>query len=76
MKDLFERIHTEEHRNVLGRPKKWQAVDFMGMSYGASVLFLAFKYRLPKWVNLMGWSMVYIHSRRFFYAPQEPREVV
>ncbi len=76
MNTLIERIHTEEHRNVLGRPKKWQAVDFTGISYGAAVLFLATKYRLPKWVNLMGLSMLYIHSRRFFYAPQEPREVV
>ena len=73
---LLQQIEAEEHLNVIGRPEKWQVIDFIGIAYGAYFIWDGWSRPRPKVLNVMiGSTMVYIHAERFFYAPQTPRKL-
>ena len=57
----------------LGMPKAYQPLDAMGVAMGAWFLYDGVAYpRRTAWVNIaLGAVMIYIHSQRFFYAPQD-----
>lgn len=76
-KTILGRIAEEEHRNVAGRPEKFQIVDAIGIAYGSLFLFHAATGKVPPWlVAAVAGTMVYIHSERYFYAPQIPRKMI
>ena len=73
--NLLQRIKREEVANWLGTPRKYQAIDFLGVGLGSYFLWEALKSSGKRtgvpWINVgLGAIMVYIHSERFFYAPQ------
>ena len=72
------KIEAEEQRNVLGRPKKFQIVDGIGIAYGSYFIWATMNpKKAPTWLNIaIAATMIYIHSERFFYAPQTNRETV
>ncbi len=77
MRSLLCRISNEEHRTLLGRPRKWQLLDFMGVAYGTYFIWESWTRRKPNLTNIMiATTMLYIHSERFFYAPQRKRDIV
>ena len=70
-------ITIEELRNYCDCPKKFQFLDFMGVSFGSYFIIDGFR-RLNKkprdgWSRatvLIGMTMLYIHAKRFFWAKQ------
>lgn len=73
---VLSQVELEEIRSVCNCPKKFQLLDFMGVSFGAFFLTDGLK-RLVKQKKItpaptievvFGSIMVYIHSRRFVYA--------
>lgn len=67
-------LKDELRAGWLGVPKAYTLYDFLGFGLGAYFIYAAvapMRYRPPAWVNIMlGGAMIYIHSQRFFYAPQ------
>ncbi len=65
-------IQKYEYRSGwLGLPKPFHPFDLIGVSMGALIIWSAVDNRAPKWVPIaLGGIMVYIHSQRFFNAPQ------
>ena len=69
MKALIQKIIDDEMRNNAGRPQKYQLLDFIGAAYG--FYFLQDGWKSQKMLNVfIGSTMVYIHTLRFWYAPQ------
>lgn len=55
----------------LGVGEAYQPLDFLGMALGAYFIFSGVSDRAPRWLTIgLGGVMIYIHSRRFFYAPK------
>lgn len=53
----------------IGEP--YQPLDALGIALGAYFIFAGATDRAPRWLTIgLGGVMVYIHSRRFFYAPR------
>ena len=57
----------------LGMPRAYHLFDGLGMALGAWFVWNALDDpRKSAWVNIaLGSVMIYIHSQRFFYAPQD-----
>ena len=56
----------------LGLPKAYQPLDFIGAAMGSYFIYDAVRHpRDTAWINIaLGAIMIYIHTQRFFYAPQ------
>lgn len=57
----------------LGMPAAYHPFDFIGAGMGAYFLWDGARYRRPtSWISIsLGAIMMYIHTQRFFYAPQD-----
>lgn len=67
MNDL---IKQEFRGGWLGMPEQFEVIDFLGFALGSYFLYDGVTGKGPKWVTIsLGAIMMYIHSRRFFYAP-------
>ena len=68
MNDL---IKQDLRSGWLGVPTVYEPLDFLGVALGSYFIYQGVTHRAPDWVTIsLGAIMVYIHSRRFFYAPQ------
>jgi hypothetical protein len=55
----------------LGVGKQYQPLDFLGVALGSYFIYQGVTHRAPDWLTIsLGAIMVFIHSQRFFYAPQ------
>ena len=75
---LGQKVVTELQRQelragYLGIKRRYEPLDFLGVALGAFFIWDAVaKKKAPQWVPIaLGSIMVYIHSRRFFYAPKD-----
>jgi hypothetical protein len=71
----------QEMKNYLGIPQRFQAIDFLGVIMGAIFFMDAYR-RIIKRKPLnpflplsLGVVMIWIHSTRFFYAPQTRQQL-
>lgn len=65
-------LKQELRSGWLGAPRKFQALDFMGAAMGGYFIYAGTTGRAPRWLTVsLGAIMVYIHTRRFLYAPQD-----
>lgn len=56
----------------LGVGDAYQPIDFFGIGLGAYFVFAGLTDRAPPALTVgLGALMMYIHSRRFFYAPKD-----
>ncbi len=71
MNDLHAEILKHEIRaGWLEVPKAYHPLDFIGAAMGSYVIYSGATGK-PDWVTIsIGAIMVYIHTQRFFYAPQ------
>ena len=64
-------IKDEFRGGWLGMPKPFEVIDLLGFALGAYFTWNAVTKKGPDWFTItLGGIMMYIHSRRFFYAPQ------
>lgn len=70
-------IKREMRGGWLGIPEPFEAIDFLGMALGGYFLYNGVTSKGPQWLTIgLGAIMVYIHSQRFFYAPQSKAGLV
>ena len=63
-------IKMEFRGGWLGMPRKFEVIDLLGFALGSYFLYDGVTGKGPQWVSIsLGAIMMYIHSRRFFYAP-------
>ena len=64
--------HKHEIRGGwLGVPEAYHVLDFLGVALGSYFIWHGATDRGPAWLTIgLGSIMVWIHSQRFFYAPQ------
>lgn len=56
----------------LGMAEKFQPLDALGVALGSYFIYQGTTNRAPDWLTIsLGAIMVYIHSQRFFFAPQD-----
>ena len=61
----------ELRQGWLAVPEAYTPYDFLGAALGAYFLWDGVTGKGPNWMNIaLGSIMVYIHTQRFFYAPQ------
>ncbi len=71
MNELTPIIKREFRGGWLGIPEPFEAIDFLGVALGSYFLYEGVTGKGPQWLTIsLGAIMVYIHSQRFFYAPQ------
>lgn len=70
--DLHTDILKHELRaGWLEVPEAYHPLDFIGAAMGSYVIYQGATGKGPDWVTIaIGTIMVYIHTQRFFYAPQ------
>lgn len=62
----------ELRANVLGMPRRYQLLDFLGIAFGGYMIYAGTTGRAPAWLTTaLGGVAVFIHAQRFFYAPQD-----
>jgi len=67
MNDL---IKQELRGGWLGIPRQFEAIDFFGFALGSYFLYDGVTNKGPQWITMsLGAIMIYIHTRRFLYAP-------
>lgn len=67
MNDL---IKQELRGGWLDMPGQFEAIDFFGFALGSYFLYDGVTGKGPQWLTIsLGALMIYIHTRRFFYAP-------
>jgi len=73
-------LMQQEHRGGwLGMPRKYSVVDLSGAFLGGYMGYLGYRelQRAPCWQGYLalalGGVMIWIHTQRFFYAPQDQR---
>ncbi len=65
-------LQEELRSGWLGVPRQYQALDAMGALMGAYFIYEGTTGRGPRWLTVsLGAVMVYIHTRRYLYAPQD-----
>jgi len=76
MNDLL----NDEHRGGwLGMPRKYSVIDLGGAALGGYMIYMGTREmrRATGWQGLLavalGGVMIWIHTQRFFYAPQDQR---
>jgi len=62
-------LQDELRGGWLGVPRQYTLLDFLGIAFGVALLVAARKHR-DFTLAALGGVAVYIHSQRFFYAPQ------
>lgn len=69
---LQNQIIADEFRGGwLGMPEPFKVIDLLGFALGSYFLYDGVTGKGPPWMTIsLGAIMMYIHSRRFFYAPQ------
>lgn len=71
MNQIPEMMKYELRSGWLGLPDQYQPLDFLGVALGAYFIFSATD-KAPRALTVgLGALMVYIHSRRFLYAPRD-----
>lgn len=51
--------------------KAYQPLDFLGVALGSYFIYQGVTHKAPDWLTVsLGAIMIYIHSQRFFFAPQ------
>lgn len=77
MNEIAPMIKREMRGGWLGIPEPFEAIDFLGMALGGYFLYNGVTSKGPQWLTIgLGAIMVYIHSQRFFYAPQSKAGLV
>lgn len=68
MNDL---IKQDLRAGWLGIGTAYQPLDFLGVALGSYFVYQGVTHKAPDWLTVsLGAIMIYIHSQRFFYAPQ------
>lgn len=68
MNDL---IKQDLRSGWLGIAETYQPLDFLGVALGSYFVYQGVTHKAPDWLTIsLGAIMIYIHSQRFFYAPQ------
>ncbi len=71
MNDLVPIVKTEMRGGWLGIPEPFEVIDFLGVALGSYFMYDGVTRKGPQWLTIgLGAIMIYIHSQRFFYAPQ------
>ncbi|MCP4410653.1 MAG: hypothetical protein GY807_23515 [Gammaproteobacteria bacterium] len=69
---MNELLKQELRAGWLGIGDPYQPIDFLGMAMGGYFIYDGVTRRGAPWVGIaLGAIMVYIHSRRFVYAPKD-----
>ena len=72
MNELTPLMKQELRGGWLGVGDAYQPIDFFGMALGAYSIYAGLSGRAPRALTAgLGALMIYIHSRRFFYAPKD-----
>lgn len=71
MPELTPIVEQELRAAWLGVPHRFQLLDFLGVAFGLYMIYDGVTDRGPNWLTIaLGGVAIYIHSQRFFYAPQ------
>ena len=63
---------TELRAGWLGITRRYEPLDFLGAALGSYFIYSGVTGKTPRWLTIaLGATMVYIHTRRFFYAPKD-----
>lgn len=70
---MNELVKIELRQGWLGVPKAYQPFDAIGVAMGGYFLWDGVRTPRPtSWVSIgLGAVMIYIHTQRFLYAPQD-----
>lgn len=64
-------VKREFRGGWLGLPEPFEVIDLLGFALGSYFLWNGVTKKGPQWLTVsLGAIMMYIHSQRFFYAPQ------
>lgn len=64
-------VKSEFRGGWLGLPEQFEVIDLLGFALGSYFLYNGVTGKGPQWLTIsLGAIMMYIHSQRFFYAPQ------
>ncbi len=64
-------VKSEFRGGWLGLPEQFELIDLLGFGLGAYFLYDGVTRKGPQWLTIsLGAIMIYIHTQRFFYAPQ------
>lgn len=64
-------LHDELRSGWLGLPRAYSTLDFLGMALGSYFIWAGATGKAPRWsLAAIGGVMIFIHTQRFFYAPQ------
>ncbi len=64
-------VKDEFRGGWLGLPEPFELIDLLGFGLGAYFLYDGVTRKGPQWLTVsLGAIMIYIHTQRFFYAPQ------
>ncbi len=67
-----EILKYELRAGWLGLPQAFSPFDLIGVAMGAAMIYSGASTRAPRWLPIaLGGVMMFIHSQRFFYAPQD-----
>lgn len=65
-------LQQELRAGWLGFSRRYEPLDFLGAALGSFFIYSGVTGRTPRWLTIaLGATMVYIHTRRFFYAPKD-----
>ena len=68
---MNELIKQEFRGGWLGLPEPFEMLDLLGVALGSYFVYEGVTGKGPQWLTIsLGAIMIYIHSQRFFYAPQ------
>ena len=69
---MTELMQQELRGGWLGIGDAYQPLDFMGVALGAYAIYAGVTGKAPRALTVaLGVGLVYIHSRRFLYAPKD-----
>ena len=69
---MTEFMQQELRGGWLGIGDAYQPIDFLGVALGAFAIYAGLTGRAPRGLTVaVGVGLVYIHSRRFLYAPKD-----
>jgi len=70
-------VKKEFRGGWLGLPEPFETIDLLGVALGSYFLYNGVTGKGPQWLTIsLGAVMVYIHSQRFFYAPQSKEGLI